>query len=102
MAYTALEKMRKLNESKYNCDIGPMPPEMYINEKDDNDLESCVARFIHERCEDLNFNREIEAEEDKTGVYQGTSFLPGQIPYNMQMDIDRLCLESMRRTEVHF
>ena len=93
MAYTALEKMRKLNESKYNCDIGPVQPEMYINEKDDNDLESCVARFIHERCEDLNFNREIEAEEDKTGVYQGTSFLPGQIPYNMQMDINRLCFE---------
>ena len=38
MAYTALEKMRKLNESKYNCDIGPMPPELYKNEKDDTFL----------------------------------------------------------------
>ena len=93
MAYTALEKMRKLNESKYNIDVGPMPPEMYINEKDDHDLVSCVARFIHERCENLNFNRDIEEEEDKTGVYQGTSSFPGQIPYNMQMDINRLCFE---------
>ena len=25
--------------------------------------------------------------------YKGTSLLPGQIPYNMQMDINRLCLE---------
>lgn len=93
MSYTALEKMRKLNESKYKCDVGPAQPELYENKHNDFDLKSCALRFIHERCEGLNFNPDIEAEEDKTGVYQGTSFLPGQIPYNMQMDINRLCLE---------
>ena len=93
MAYTALEKMRGINEDRYKCDTGPMPPYMYRDEHNDFSLKSCALRFIHERCEDLQFNVKIEKEEEKTGQYQGTSTAPGQIPYNMQMDINRLCLE---------
>lgn len=93
MAYTALEKMRRINESKYNCDIGPQQPSMYKSEENDFDLKSCALRFIHERCEGLRFDRKIEEEEDRTGIYRGTSTRPNQIPYNMEMDIKRLCLE---------
>ena len=93
MAYTALEKMRRINEERYGCDVGPMQPAMHQSEKNSFDLKSCALRFIHERCEDLQFDGKIEEEEEKTGVYQGASAAPGEIPYNMQMDINRLCLE---------
>ena len=93
MAYTALEKMRRINEDKYKCDVGPMQPSMYHSEQGNFNLKSCALRFIHEMCEGLRFNMKIEEEEEKTGIYQGTSAEQGQIPYNMQMDINRLCLE---------
>jgi hypothetical protein len=35
----------------------------------------------------------MEKAEKKDGKWRGTSIAPCQIPYNMQMDIDRLCLE---------
>ena len=57
------------------------------------DLKSAALRFLHERCEDLLFDRQIEEEEEKTGHYRGVSLSPDQIPYNMQMDLNRLCLE---------
>jgi hypothetical protein len=47
-----------------------------------------ALRFLHARCEGLGF-RADEAD----GEYHGASLLPGQIPYNMQMDVNRLCLE---------
>ena len=93
MAYKALEKMRRVNEERFKCDVGPMQPDLFQSEKNRFDLKSCVLRFIHERCEDLRFDRKIEEEEEKTGTYQGTSVAPGEIPYNMQMDVNRLCLE---------
>ncbi len=93
MAYTALEKMRRINEDKYKCDVGPMQPSLHQSEQNDYDLKSCALRFIHNDCEDLRFSREIEEEEERTGSYQGASAAPDQIPYNMQMDINRLCLE---------
>ena len=93
MAYTALEKMRRINESKYGCDVGPMQPECYHNGDKEFDLKSCALRFLHDRCEDMRFDRSIEEEEERTGIYQGTSAAPNEIPYNMQMDINRLCLE---------
>lgn len=93
MSYTALEKMRKANELRYGKDVGPMQPSLYQSDQNEFDLKSCALRFIHERCEDLCFSDEIEKEEEKTGKYVGTSSAPNQIPYNMQMDINRLCLE---------
>ena len=57
-------------------------------------LEEAVLRFIREDCENLRFDENKTAEEEHTGTYLGTSLKEGQIPYNMQMDLDRLCLEN--------
>ena len=92
MAYTALEKMRLRNKEQFGIDVGPMQPTLSLGDNE-NDLKSTALRFIHERCECLKFNDGIAEEEKHTGVYHGTSLLPNQIPYNMEMDINRLCLE---------
>jgi hypothetical protein len=92
MAYTALEKMQRKNESLYGQECGPVQPGSRYQDNDFG-LKALALRFLHERCEGLGFDPDIEAEEDKSGSYKGTSLLPGQIPYNMQMDINRLCLE---------
>lgn len=92
MAYTAIEKMRKNNIERFGRETGPISPaEHYTGEE--CSLKGLALRFLHTRCEDLKFDPEREEEEEKTGLLQGDSFLPGQIPYNMQMDINRLCLE---------
>ena len=57
-------------------------------------FEEAVLRFIREDCEGLRFDEKKEKEETENGVYLGTSLKENQIPYNMQMDIDRLCLEN--------
>ena len=93
MAYTALEKMRKVNFARFGKDVGPAQPMLYGAGLERTDLKSAALRFLHERCEELRFNAEIESWEDRNGIYQGTSIKANQIPYNMQMDINRLCLE---------
>ena len=93
MAYTAIETMRRKNQERFGSDLGPMQPPLYTNRRARNDLKSAALRFLHNRCEDLRFDAVKEAEENKSGAYQGMSLRPGQIPYNMQMDVDRLCLE---------
>ena len=93
MAYTALEQMRKRNEQKYGAAVGPVQPELRADGLDSFDMKAAALRFIHQRCEGLCFDRQIEEEEMRTGVYRGTGSAPDQIPYNMQMDINRLCLE---------
>ena len=93
MAYTAIEDMRRKNEVRFGSDVGPKQPPLYINRRKRNDLKSAALRFLHNRCEKLRFDENREAEEKKKGVLLGTSLRPGQIPYNMQMDLDRLCLE---------
>ena len=93
MAYTALEKIRRLNEAHFGRDVGPMQPALFNGAESGFDLKSAALRFLHERCENLRFDSEIEAEEARTGSFRGTSAAPDQIPYNMQMDLDRLCLE---------
>ena len=92
MAYTALAKMRKKNLKEYGVNAGPKEPDLY-RAGNRNSLKCASLRFLHNACEGLKFDASIEAEEDKSGIYQGTSLKPGQIPYNMQMDINRLCLE---------
>ena len=92
MAYTALKKMQTIQEGLFNRGCGPIQPDER-NQSNDFDLKSLAIRFLHTRCEGLGFDDKIEASEKKTGVYQGTSLLPNQIPYNMQMDLNRLCLE---------
>ena len=93
MAYTALEQMRKTNRERFHSDVGPFEPALFGAGRSGSDLKSAALRFLHERCEGLRFSPEKENIEQTCGQYLGTSYQPGQIPYNMQMDIDRLCLE---------
>ena len=93
MAYSALEKMRLLNRQRFGKDTGPFQPVLSDEARTGFDLKSAVLRFLHERCEDLLFDAQIEEEEELSGIYRGTSIAPNQIPYNMQIDINRLCLE---------
>lgn len=93
MAYSAIEKMRKKNEQIHGRDVGPMQPALSVGAAAGFDLKSAALRFLHERCEDLLFDRQIEEDEEKTGLYRGAGLAQGQIPYNMQMDLNRLCLE---------
>lgn len=60
---------------------------------DDLDLKSAAIRFINHSCEDLKYNADITAREDREGRFEGVSLKKGQIPYNEQMEVDRLCLE---------
>lgn len=94
MSYTALRKMKEQLQSEHSTiEMGPAFPSGVI--MDDNkrtSIKTAVAHFIHERCTDLRFNPLMELEELKDGKLKGTSSRFGQIPFNMQMDIDRLCL----------
>ena len=92
MAYTALSEMRNKNLKDYGVDVGPKEPDLYKS-GDLNSLKCAALRFIHNSCEGLKFDALKDSEEKQTGVYLGTSIKPNQIPYNMQMDINRLCLE---------
>ena len=94
MSYTALEAMRKKNKERFKADIGPHRPPLFPGEETGTDLKSAALRFLEKRCVGLRFSAEKEKEETETGKYLGTSLLPNQIPYNMQMDIDRLCLKN--------
>ena len=90
MSYTALAKQQAENQKFFGTGVGPMQPAKHYEDADQS-LKAMALRFLHTRCEGLRFS----AENGKPGdcSYQGTSLQPGQIPYNMQMDINRLCLE---------
>ena len=92
MSYTALAQMRARNEALFGPGVGPLPPEKHYDPAD-RSLKASALRFLHERCEGLRFDEEQTAAEAASGAYRGSSLLPGQIPYAMQMDLDRLCLE---------
>ena len=98
MAYTALEEMRKVNQKRFKKNIGPMQPSLFTNRRKRNDLKSAALRFLHNRCEELRFDPEIRNEEKKSGRFLGKSLKPNQIPYNMEMDINRLCFEKSLET----
>lgn len=57
-------------------------------------LKGAALAFIRERCERLRFDDRKEEKEQAEGKYCGTSARPDQIPFNMEKDIDRLCLEN--------
>ena len=63
------------------------------NNKYNNDLKGQVIKFIDERCTDLRFDSDVN-EKEKVGEFKGTSINKNQIPYNMEKDIDRLCLSN--------
>ena len=84
--------MRQVNKERFGKDLGPREPALYRNRRRPNDLKSSALRFLHERCEGLRFVDEAEAEFFGA-LCTGRSISSDLIPYNMQMDIDRLCLE---------
>ena len=98
MSYTALESMRKYNKKRFGFDVGPGQPPLYTNPRHRNNLKSAALRFLHNHCENLCFNADMEKKEQETGTCLGTSIKPCQIPYNMQMDLNRLCLEKSLET----
>ena len=55
------------------------------------DLKNKVKAFLEDTCKELRHSNDISEREKSTGVFEGRSLKPGQIPYNMQMDIDRKC-----------
>ncbi len=63
MAYTAIKKMQKKNQQRFGNEAGPEQPALSDGAQDGFDLMSAALRFIHERCEELRFDRRIEAEE---------------------------------------
>ena len=93
MSYTAMEKMRTENQERFGKNIGPMQPPDPAGYEQWMTLKSASLRFLRDRCEGLKFDSRKEAKE-KDGDYLGTSLGPKQIPYNMQMDLNRLCLEN--------
>lgn len=98
MAYTALEKVRLENRDRFGRDVGPFQPKLYRSEEFPDGLKSAALRFLHEACEELLFDAEKEEKEKAENVLLGKSLKAGQIPYNMQMDVDRLCLEKSLET----
>ena len=92
MGYKALERMRKQHKKLFGADVGPFAPEHCKAVRNGFDLRSAALRFLHERCEDLRFDEQRTKQEAKPGVYLGTGIRPNQVPYNMQMDVERLCL----------
>ncbi len=98
MAYTAIEKMRRKNRQRFGSNVGPWQPPLYRNRRFPNDLKSAALRFLHNRCEGLHFDAEKERQEAETNTCLGKSLKPNQIPYNMEMDLNRLCLEKALET----
>lgn len=94
MSYTALKEMKEKLQAEFNgVEMGPKSPmEIKVDINQKVDFKTAVAHFVHERCTDLRFSEKIAQNEKQTGVLKGKSSRDGQIPYNMQMDIDRLCL----------
>ena len=94
MSYTAIEKMRRQNRKRFGEDLGPFLPASFDGEARGMDLKSAVLRFLDRRCTGLRHDAEKEKTERIERKYSGRSLRPGQIPYNMQMDLDRLCLKN--------
>lgn len=58
-------------------------------------LEGAALAFIRESCEGLRFDkRKATTRENSELDSDGTSLKKNQIPFNMEKDIDRLCLEN--------
>lgn len=60
-----------------------------------NSLEQAALAFIREDCQGLRFDagKATDIHEENLD-FEGTSLKANQIPYNMEKDIDRLCLEN--------
>lgn len=92
MAYNSFYDMQKIYKERLGKDSGPVQPPFVGNNAEDH-LKTGALNFIRNRCEDLRFSSESVVDEMNSGNLKGKSLKDGQIPYNMQMDIDRICLE---------
>ncbi len=99
MAYSAFETMRQKNLERFGKDLGPKQPDLTRTAGGEFSLKDASLRFLHDRCEELLFDQKISKEEEESGIFQGTGIEKKQVPYNMQMDTNRLCLE---RSLEHF
>ena len=93
MAYTAFKTMRARNKKLLGEALGPKQPYLAKGARKGTDLKSAALRFLHERCEGLRFDPAMTRLEKEQGIYLGTGIRPNQVPFNMQKDTDRLCLE---------
>ena len=59
-----------------------------------NSFEYNAVDFIRNKCEGLRFDATKENEKGKPDIYTGKCTGSGQIPYNMEKDIDRYTLEN--------
>jgi len=98
MGYTAIKKMQKQLMDKYGSDWGPSIPKLATKEKPGS-LAWCALTFLRENCEGLRFSKIDGFDTEQLEAIQscrdrlGRSYSENQIPYFMQLDIDRLCLE---------
>lgn len=107
-AYTAIEEMGKINMKTYGMER-PYPTSAGMFEFKNqrfweknargkreisckrSELEAHAVNFIRNRCVGLRFKKDDRHINLKDS--DGKSLKPNQIPYNMEMDIDRRCLE---------
>lgn len=87
MGYTALRDMQQQNKKLYGVDF-PAEPGQTGENKAISNIEQACQEFLYTRCEGLCFCTEKANLLDR----DGKSITVGQIPYNMEKDIDRLCL----------
>ncbi|MBQ6260704.1 MAG: hypothetical protein IJK59_05590 [Firmicutes bacterium] len=92
MAYTSYTKMQERNAGLFGPEAGPAQPLPHYD-PGDSGLRTMALRFIHTRCEGLGFDPKVDEEERAGGKFTGAGLAPGQVPYAMQKDTDRLCLE---------
>ncbi len=78
---------RTMEELNHRYGVGPKIPELKEYAKG-TDFKSCVIRFFYNRCEGLAYDFSKNTD-DRTGK----SNKPGVIPFNMEKDIDRLCMQ---------
>ena len=93
MAYTAFLEMQEKNRIRFGRELGPMQPPAEPGLSDGFTLKNSALRFLRERCEELLFDSQKTEEERVTGKLLGASASDNQVPYNMEMDTNRLCLD---------
>lgn len=89
MSYSAWEKVRELNNKEYGIDAPKQPGLFTEDDTYATNLERECLAFIREDCEGLRFRQDLGECTDT----EGDSIGKNQIPYNMQMDTDRLVFE---------
>ena len=101
MGYSALQAMQEKNKKKYGTDGLPAIPEVPPTKKSGS-LAYYALGFLRDACEELRFDTAKErfhSDYDQKNIQElkdslGKSFSKNQIPYRMEMDLDRLCLET--------